>query len=73
MISLMGKLKKKDISNNFPAYATTALIPLTFSIPKGIALGFIIYTLFKLFSGKIKELSTPTQILAIIFLIYLAL
>ncbi len=73
MVSLIGKLKKKDISNNFPAYATMALIPLTFSIPKGIALGFIIYFLFKLFLGKIKELSTPTKILSIIFLVYLVL
>ncbi len=73
MISLIGKLKKKDISNNFPAFATMILIPLTFSIPKGIALGFTIYALFKLFSGKIKEMSTATKILTIIFLIYLAL
>ena len=73
MLSLLGKLKKKDISNNFPAYATIVLIHLTFSIPKGIALGFIIYVLFKLFSGKIKEMSTATKIMAIIFLIYLAL
>ena len=71
MISLLKGLKKKDPSNNIPAYLITIFIPISSSIPKGMALGFIIYTLVKLFSGKSKELTTTTYILSLLFLIFL--
>lgn len=71
MIAILKGLKKKDPSNNIPTYITAILIPLSFSIPKGIALGFIIYTLVKLFSGRLKELTTTTYILSLVFLFFL--
>jgi AGZA family xanthine/uracil permease-like MFS transporter len=71
MVPLIKGFKKKDPSNNIPAYLTAILIPFSFSIPKGIALGFIIYTLVKLFSGKSKELTITTYVLSLIFLFFL--
>ena len=73
MVPLLKDLKKKDPSNNIPAYLTAILIPFSFSISKGVALGFIIYTLVKLFSGKSKELTTTTYVLSLIFLFFLIL
>jgi AGZA family xanthine/uracil permease-like MFS transporter len=44
------------------------MIPLTFSIANGIALGFITYTLIKLTSNRHKEISTSAWFLTLIFL-----
>ena len=44
------------------------MIPLTFSIANGIALGFITYTVIKLASNKHKEISTSAWFLTLIFL-----
>ena len=71
MVPSLRGLKKNDPSNNIPAYLTAILIPFSFSISKGVALGFIIYTLVKLFSGKSKELTTTTYVLSLVFLFFL--
>jgi AGZA family xanthine/uracil permease-like MFS transporter len=44
------------------------MIPLTFSIANGIALGFITYTLIKLTSNRHKEISPSAWFLTLIFL-----
>ena len=53
------------------ATATVALLamPLTFSISEGIALGFITFVGIKLGTGKYKEVSKLTYVLALIFLL----
>jgi len=45
------------------------MMPLTFSIANGIALGFISYAAIKVFSGKAKELSASVWFLAVLFLV----
>ena len=44
------------------------MIPLTFSIANGIALGFIAYVTLKVSSGKINDVSSGAWFLALIFL-----
>ena len=44
------------------------MIPLTFSIANGIALGFISYVVMKLFVGDVKKISSGAWFLAIIFM-----
>jgi len=45
------------------------MMPLTFSIANGIAIGFISYAAIKVFSGKAKELSASVWFLAVLFLV----
>ena len=44
-------------------------MPLTFSISEGIALGFITYVGVKLGTGKHKEISFITYLLALVFIL----
>ena len=65
-----------DITDSIPAFITMLGIPLTFSIADGIALGFVSYTVVKLFSGRFKEINWMIIILTLVFLaryIFLAL
>lgn len=53
------------------ATATVALLamPLTFSISEGIALGFITYVGIKMGTGKFREVSGLTYVLAGVFIL----
>lgn len=46
-----------DITDAIPVFLTIIMMPLTYSIANGFAFGFVSYTLLKLLSGRIKEVS----------------
>jgi AGZA family xanthine/uracil permease-like MFS transporter len=46
------------------------VMPLTYSISNGIALGFITYPLIKLFTGKGKEVHWLVYVLCALFIVY---
>ncbi|MFN3327468.1 MAG: NCS2 family permease, partial [Fervidobacterium pennivorans] len=54
-----------------PAFVTLTMIPFTYSIANGIALGIITYPIVKTLSGKRKEVHWFTWMLAILFIAYL--
>ena len=71
-VLMMGSIKEIDfseMSEAVPAFLTMVMMPLTYSIATGIGLGLISYTLIKLFTGKIKDLSILTVIVSILFVI----
>ncbi|NET07197.1 MAG: NCS2 family permease [Symploca sp. SIO2B6] len=58
-----------DPAESIPSFLTVLMMPLTYSIAEGLAVGFITYPLIKAFQGKIQELSVTVWILAAIFLV----
>ena len=62
-----------DYTEAVPAFLTIVLIPLTYSIANGIAVGFISYVLLNLLSGKHRHLSVAMYVLTIIFALKLFL
>ena len=68
MLSGMEKLDWSDLSELLPALIMIIMIPLTFSIANGIALGFIAYVVIKISSGEIRNISSGAWLLAVIFL-----
>lgn len=60
-----------DITESLPAFITMIVMPLTYSIANGIALGLIVYPIVKTFSGKAKDVHWFNWILAILFALYL--
>ncbi|MBD1371647.1 NCS2 family permease [Hazenella sp. IB182357] len=62
-----------DFSEGFPAFITLLLIPLTYSIPDGIAFGFISYAILKIAVGKRKDASATFYVIALLFLLQLIL
>ena len=70
-IIMLGDIERLDWSDNteiLPALIIIIMIPLTFSIANGIALGFISYSVIKLTSKNNKEISPGAWFLTLIFL-----
>ena len=68
MLSGMESLNWEDKSELLPALIIIVMIPLTFSIANGIALGFLAYVAIKTTIGQIKNISSGAWFLTIIFL-----
>ena len=66
MMSGMEKLNWSDSSELLPALIIIVMIPLTFSIANGIALGFISYVVLKIASGQFKKISSGAWFLSLI-------
>ena len=69
MLSGMEKLDWSDNTELLPALIMIIMIPLTFSIANGIALGFISYVFLKLAARKMSDISLGAWFLFIIFLL----
>ena len=70
-VLMMGNVTSidwKDPAAAVPAFLTIAMMSFTYSISYGIAAGFISYTVIKLCTGKIKDISIVTAILTVVFL-----
>ena len=59
-----------DVSEYAPAVLAAVIMPLTFSIAYGIALGFIAYVVIKALSGRQAELNKGSMTIAAVSLIY---
>ncbi|ROU02055.1 NCS2 family permease [Marinobacter sp. R17] len=57
-----------DVTDAAPAVVTALMMPLTFSIANGIAMGFITYALLKILSGRWSHLNASVVIIALVFI-----
>ncbi|MCH9627463.1 MAG: Adenine permease AdeP [Chlamydiales bacterium] len=69
MLRLIARLDWQDPSEWIPAFTTLILIPLTYSIANGIAVGYIMYCMIKLLSGRFKEVHWFSWILGVLFVL----
>ena len=67
MMSGMEKLNWSDLAELLPALVIIVMIPLTFSIANGIALGFLSYVVLKISNGEIKNISSGAWFLTVVF------
>ncbi|WP_116472735.1 NCS2 family permease [Zobellella maritima] len=72
MMSQLSHLHWDDITEAVPAVVVVAMMPFTFSIANGIALGFISYVAVKLLSGRAGEISTTVWAMAVLFVLKFA-
>ena len=68
MIRCVRDIDWEDFTEEFPAFLTLVLIPLTFSITDGIAFGFISYAILKLLTGRAREAHWLIYVFAILFI-----
>jgi AGZA family xanthine/uracil permease-like MFS transporter len=69
-ILMLGGLEKLDWNNTtelIPSLIMVVMIPLTFSIANGIALGFISFVVIKAFAGEVKTISSGAWFLFAVF------
>ncbi|KAF3362097.1 hypothetical protein PHSC3_001408 [Chlamydiales bacterium STE3] len=67
MMMQVKELNWADPTEYVPAFLILIAIPLSFSIATGIAIGFMIYPIIKLFSGKAYDLSWIVWIISALF------
>lgn len=67
MLKQASQLDWEDMTEFVPGFITLIAIPMTFSIPTGVALGFVIYPFTKLFTGKVRETSWIAWVIALLF------
>ena len=68
MLSGMEKLNWSNFTDLLPALIIIVMIPLTFSIADGIAIGFLSYIVLKIGNSEFKDISSGAWFLTIIFL-----
>lgn len=69
MVQNIRNLDFSDLTEAFPAIFIMIMIPFTYSIADGIAIGFIMYTVLKSATGHAKKVSSTFYIIAGLFLL----
>lgn len=64
MISSISTVHWDDLTEAAPVVVTAVMMPLTYSIAEGIAIGFITYAAVKIISGKAKEVNVSVYVIA---------
>jgi AGZA family xanthine/uracil permease-like MFS transporter len=68
MMSGLSQIEWEDQTDMIPAIVTVVMMPLTFSIANGIALGFVTYTIMKVCTGQQSKISAAMYVLCAIFI-----
>jgi AGZA family xanthine/uracil permease-like MFS transporter len=69
MTSGLKLIDWEDITDAAPAVVTALMMPLTFSIANGIAMGFITYAAVKALSGRWSDLNASVVTIAVVFVL----
>ncbi len=69
MTSGLKLIDWEDITEAAPAVVTALMMPLTFSIANGIAMGFITYAVVKALSGRWSDLNPSVIAIATVFVL----
>ncbi|ELN2577423.1 adenine permease AdeP [Enterobacter kobei] len=69
MTSSLSRVKWDDLTEAVPAFITAVMMPFSFSITEGIALGFISYCVMKIGTGRFRDLSPCVIVVALLFVL----
>jgi AGZA family xanthine/uracil permease-like MFS transporter len=69
----LSEIEWDDLTESAPAVVTALAMPFTYSIATGIGLGFIVYVLCKVASGRIVEAKPVVSVLALLFALKFAI
>lgn len=71
MMQGLSQLRLDDFAKAAPAVLILLLMPLTFSISEGLAIGFVVYVALMLGTGRSREVTWMSWILGLLFLLHL--
>jgi len=69
MMTPVKNINFDDFTESIPAFLTIIMMPLTYSISEGILFGVLSYVLLKILSGKFKDITIVTIVLAVLFML----
>ena len=67
MLKGFSKVDMDDITSAVPAFLALIMMPLTYSISNGIAVGAISYVLITACMGKYTKKDIPVTVIAVLF------
>jgi len=73
---MVKEVKKIDFANMeeaFPAFIIMVMIALSYSISRGLAFGFVSFTLIKSVMGKVREIKPAMWVIAILSMLFLTI
>ena len=70
MVSSLGDIDWKNFAVAVPAFLTMVIMPLSYSIATGIAVGFIFYPITMIVAGRRKEINPIMYVFFVIFVLY---
>jgi AGZA family xanthine/uracil permease-like MFS transporter len=73
MTSSLARVNWDDFTESVPAFITTVMMPFTFSITEGIALGFMSYCIMKVCTGRWRDLNLCVVVVAALFAVKIIL
>jgi len=73
MFRIIGDINFKDFRIAIPAFLTIILMPLTFSIATGLAVGFLTYTLINVMTGDFRRISPVMWVIGMLAAVNLVL
>ena len=71
-VMMMPSIKRihwDDYCKSIPAFLTIILMPVAYSISDGILIGVIAYVITHAIAGRVKEISVPMWVLAVLFIL----
>jgi len=71
MMKAVKSIDWEDYSIAIPAFLAIIFMPMTYSIANGILIGFLAYTLIKVFTGKAKDVSIIIYVVDVLFILKL--
>lgn len=69
MFTPITKIDLTDFTESIPAFLTIVMMPFTFSIAEGIVFGMLSYVILKVLTGKYKDISIISYLLALLFVL----
>ncbi|MCR6515477.1 NCS2 family permease [Clostridium sp. LY3-2] len=69
MMGAVSEIDFSDFTEAVPAFFTIAMMPFTYSIANGIAVGMIFYPIVKIATGKGKEVHKILYVFALLFIL----
>ncbi|MDR1119902.1 MAG: NCS2 family permease [Dysgonamonadaceae bacterium] len=69
MLSSVLNINFSDYTESIPAYLTIIVMPFTYSIAEGIIFGILGFVFIKFLTGKVKDISIPIYLIALLFFI----
>ncbi len=71
-VMMMPSIKRihwDDYCKSIPAFLTIIMMPVAYSISDGILIGVIAYVITHAIAGRVKEISIPMWVLAVLFIL----
>jgi AGZA family xanthine/uracil permease-like MFS transporter len=70
MVKNISKINLESIETAFPAFVTIIMIPFTYSISTGIALGFLSYILVNVIKGQFKNIKPTLWVIGVLCVLF---